>query len=100
MKNAAIYAYQAYPEPYGLEKQIEQGKKYCLDHSLTLVAIYQEDAGKREQRSRLLEAAKARAFAVVVVRDLSRFSRNAIEFLTIIHELQKIGIVIQTTETV
>ncbi len=68
-------------------------------HSLTLVAIYQEEAGKREQRSRMLTAAKAGAFAVVVVRDLSRFSRNTTEFMTIIDQLQEIGIALQTTQT-
>ena len=98
MKNAVIYAYQASPEKNGLETQIEHCKKYCLDNSLNVIAVYQEEVGNRTERARLLESAKAGGFEVVVVRDFSRFSRNSIELLDVTLQLKESGVEIQTLQ--
>ncbi|MCL2081186.1 MAG: recombinase family protein [Oscillospiraceae bacterium] len=71
---------------------------FASKNNLRLVKIYADEgiSGKqmknRAEFLRMLSDAKLGAFDMVVVKDISRFARNTVDFLTSIRELKSMGI--------
>lgn len=67
-----------------IENQIEIITKYCLDNNFEIVKIYQDDGYsgsnmKRPGFEEMMEDMKLKKFDTIIVKDLSRFSRNYLE---------------------
>ena len=81
---------------HSLDEQRETARAWCVSHGLTLGSEYQEaeSGGKitRSEYTRMLTAARSHSFAVLVIRDLSRFGRNRWEAMARLGELMLLGI--------
>lgn len=87
-KKAVIYTRcsveSVYTKKETIENQIEVITKYCLDNNFTIIKIYQDNgySGSTMQRPgivEMMEDMKLRKFDTIIVKDLSRFSRNYLE---------------------
>ncbi len=84
-----------------LENQIDFFGQYAEKHGYTLYRVYADEgiSGKqmknRNEFLRMIEDAKLHLFDMVVVKDISRFSRNTVDLLTAIRELKASGIEVQ-----
>lgn len=78
--------------------QKEFFEEYARKNGHTLVRLYADEGitgtslKKRTQFLRLLQDAKFGIFETVVVKDVSRFARNTVDFLQSIRELKSLGI--------
>lgn len=81
-----------------LENQKAFFEEYAKKHNLNLVKIYADRgiSGKalknREAFSLMLSESKSRIFDMLVVKDISRFARNTVDFLVGIRTLKSRGI--------
>lgn len=81
-----------------LEKQKEYFEEFAKKSNHTLVRMYADEgiSGKqiknRQEFLRMLKDAQAALFELVVVKDISRFSRNTVDFLNSIRQLKSINI--------
>ena len=72
--------------------------EYANKNGHTLVGIYADEGisgtslKKRKEFQRLMNDAKIGLFDMVVVKDISRFSRNTVDFLQSIRTLKSLGI--------
>lgn len=94
------------------EEQLESLKnqelffdEFSKKNNYTLIKIYADEgiSGKqmknRTQFMKMLEDAKNHAFDMVVVKDISRFSRNTVDFLQSIRQLKDEGVNVQFLST-
>ena len=76
-------------------------EEFAKRNNHTLLKIYCDegisgkDMTKRKAFLEMLEDAKLELFEMVVVKDISRFARNTLDFLTAIRELKKYNIEVQ-----
>ena len=81
-----------------LQHQKDFFEDFAKKNDLQLVRIYADEgiSGKsiknRDEFIRLMSDAEKHKFDMVVVKDISRFARNAVDFLTYIRKLKAIGI--------
>ena len=81
-----------------LENQKAFFEEYAKKHNLNLVKIYADRgiSGKalknREAFSLMLSESESHIFDMLVVKDISRFARNTVDFLTGIRKLRANGI--------
>lgn len=81
-----------------LAHQKEFFQTYAQTHGDELVGIYADEGisgtqmGKREQFQALMRDASRHAFEVVVVKDISRFARNTVDFLQSVRALKGLGV--------
>ncbi len=81
-----------------LEKQKEVFTDYAKVHGYDLVRLYADEGisgTKRKNRTAFLQMmtdAKAGQFQKVFVKDVSRLSRNTLDFLTTLRELKALGV--------
>lgn len=81
-----------------LKNQKEFFIRYATENKHDLIAIYADEGisgtslKKRNEFQRMMYDASNRQFDVVVVKDISRFSRNTVDFLQAIRELKSYGI--------
>lgn len=87
-KKAVIYARSSVESTYNkkesIENQVEFITKFCLDNGFTIVKVYQDDgfSGSSMRRpgiEEMMDDMKLRKFDTIIVKDLSRFSRNYLE---------------------
>ena len=84
--------------------QMEAITKYCLDHQIDLCAAYSDEAESgtntnREGFRALVEAAERHEFDAVVVYDISRGSRDVVDWFAFRKAMRAAGIqVISTTQ--
>lgn len=84
-----------------LANQRDFFEKFAAKTGHTLVKIYSDEgiSGKqmknRKEFLQLLEDAKSDLFDMVAVKDVSRFARNTVDFLTAIRELKALNIEVQ-----
>ncbi|GHU97876.1 serine recombinase [Clostridia bacterium] len=75
--------------------------EYAVKNNHTLVRLYADEGisgksiKKREQFLRMLGEARNGLFDMVVVKDISRFARNTVDFLNSIRQLKLMGIGVQ-----
>lgn len=79
------------------EKQLEELWKFAESKGLKVTnAYYEVSSGTAHVHGRtiwhMLEDAKENQFNTVVIRDISRISRNATEALDVLNELKELGI--------
>ena len=81
-----------------LDNQKRFFAEYAQKHNHKLVRVYADEGisgtrlKKRTEFLRLLADAKLGLFEAVVVKDISRFARNTVDFLQSIRELKSLGI--------
>ena len=81
-----------------LAKQKEYFGKFASDNGYELYGIYADEgiSGKQVKKrikfQEMLEDARLKKFEVVAVKDISRFSRNTVDFLKVVRELKSIGV--------
>lgn len=81
-----------------LDMQIRFFEQYAAEHQLTLVEVYADEGisgtkiKKREAFLRLMADAPAGGFDTVLVKDISRFARNTVDFLQSIRRLRSLEI--------
>lgn len=81
-----------------LSHQKEFFQDYAWRNGYELVDIYADEGisgtrlQKREQFQRLLEDARQHCFELVVVKDISRFARNTVDFLQSVRALKALGV--------
>lgn len=81
-----------------LEHQKEFFTEYAVKNGHKLVRLYADEGisgtslKKRTEFQRLLQDAKLGIFQMVVVKDISRFARNTVDFLQSIRTLKSLGI--------
>jgi DNA invertase Pin-like site-specific DNA recombinase len=81
-----------------LENQKTFFEEYARIHNYDLVKLYTDEGisgtklKKRKAFNRMLADARLGKFEMVFVKDISRFARNAVDFLTSIRELNSLGI--------
>lgn len=84
-----------------LENQKAFFEDFAKKHKYTLVKIYADEgiSGKqmdnRAEFLRMLSDASQNIFDMVVVKDISRFARNTVDFLTAVRSLREMGIEVQ-----
>lgn len=87
-KKAVIYTRSSVESTYtkkeSIENQVEFITKFCLDNEFTIVKVYQDDgfSGSSMRRpgiEEMMDDMKLRKFDTIIVKDLSRFSRNYLE---------------------
>ena len=87
-KKAVIYTRSsvesAYTKKETIEYQIEFITKFCLDNNFAIIKIYQDDGysgstTKRPSFEEMMQDMMLRKFDTIIVKDLSRFSRNYLE---------------------
>jgi site-specific DNA recombinase len=109
-KRAALYkrvsSQAQVRDGYSLEFQEEIMRAYCERDGLTVVEVY-EDGGRtgsntqREGLQRLVHDAKARKFDLVLIFRVDRFSREPLDLLYLVHQLNLLGIALKSvTEAV
>jgi DNA invertase Pin-like site-specific DNA recombinase len=102
-KRAVLYARVAVGDADGasreLWEQLDQCRDYALAQDWTVIAELHEDergvsglALDPPQLATVRRMAQAQEFDVLIVRDLSRISRNVTTYLTVEQELQRVGI--------
>src|SRR5438552_1640269 len=84
-------------EKYGLSSQLRELRAVAKREGYTIVAEYVDDGVSgatldRPQLARLREAARARAFDVVLVHAVDRLSRDLLNQLIVTEELRSLGI--------
>src|SRR5437667_3400080 len=97
---AALYARvstEEQAEKYGLSSQLRELRAVAKREGYTIVAEYVDDGVSgatldRPQLARLREAARARAFDVVLVHAVDRLSRDLLNQLIVTEELRSLGI--------
>lgn len=81
-----------------LEHQKEFFSEYAEKHGHTLIRLYADEGisgtslKKRNEFLRLIKDARLGLFESVVVKDISRFARNTVDFLQSIRELKALGV--------
>ena len=81
-----------------LEKQIEFFNEFTKKNGYELYKLYADEgiSGKqikhRKQFQQMMIDAKAKKFAKVVVKDVSRFARNTVDLLQSVRELKSYGV--------
>ena len=81
-----------------LEAQKKFFEEYASRNGYNLFKIYSDEGisgtkiKKRESFKRLMEDAKKGQFNIVIVKDISRFARNTVDFLQSIRQLKALGI--------
>ncbi len=81
-----------------LKNQYDFFKDFADKNGHTLVNIYSDEGVSGKQLSRrtgfikMLEDAEKHLFDMLVVKDISRFARNTVDFLTSIRKLKSLGI--------
>ena len=81
-----------------LENQKEFFSEYAEKHGHTLIRLYADEGisgtslKKRNEFLRLIKDARLGLFESVVVKDISRFARNTVDFLQSIRELKALGV--------
>ncbi|WP_167632479.1 recombinase family protein [Mariprofundus ferrooxydans] len=80
-----------------LEAQRAKIEAYCLLHDLELLEVLQDESSAksidgRPAMKRLLKLARSRAVDAVVTVKLDRMFRNTVEAITVIPELQALGV--------
>ena len=81
-----------------LENQKKFFYEYAKSNNHTLVRLYADEGisgtslKKRVQFQKLMEDAKLGIFEMVVVKDISRFARNTVDFLSSVRTLKGLGI--------
>lgn len=81
-----------------LAHQKEFFEAYAQTNGYELVQVYADEGisgtqmGKREQFQALLRDAARHAFELVVVKDISRFARNTVDFLQSVRALKELGV--------
>ena len=84
-----------------LENQRIFFEEFAKRNNHTLLNVYSDegisgkDMTKRKSFQEMLKDAKLGLFEMVVVKDISRFARNTVDFLTAIRELKKENIEVQ-----
>lgn len=84
-----------------LENQKEFFIDFAKKHNYKLINLYADEgiSGKqtrnRTQFLKMLEDSKLKIFDMVVVKDISRFARNTVDFLNSIRQLKSEGIEVQ-----
>lgn len=95
-KRAVIYTRcsvdSAYTKKESVENQIEVISKYCLDNDFKIIKIYQDDGYSGSNINRpafqeMINDMKLKKFDTIVVKDLSRFSRNYLEAARYLDEI-------------
>ncbi len=77
-----------------LENQVSFFKSYTQQHGLEIYTIYTDDGvsakslKKRDNFNRMVSDAKKGHFKKILVKDISRFARNTLDFLSVIRELK------------
>ena len=104
-KRAAIYAYSASQDPnqnIATDTQIHECLEYAQEQGYQVIKgqTYQEEVGdnNRPLLMNLREAAKLGLFDVLIVRNMNRISRRQVQVLEIIHELETLGIAIESVQ--
>ena len=81
-----------------LKNQKEFFIRYATENNHDLIAIYADEGisgtslRKRNEFKKMMYDASNKQFDSVVVKDISRFSRNTVDFLQAIRELKSYGI--------
>ena len=81
-----------------LKNQMDFFKSYAENHGHRLVSLYADEGisgtslKNREEFKRLMRDAEKGIFDTVVVKDISRFARNTVDFLVNIRKLKELGI--------
>ncbi len=81
-----------------LEAQKKFFEEYTNKNGYKLLKIYSDEGisgtkiKKRESFQKLMEDAKKGLFNIVIVKDISRFARNTVDFLQSIRQLKALGI--------
>ncbi len=81
-----------------LAAQQEFFKEYAQKNDLDLLPLYADEGisgtnlKNRKAFNKMMEDAKKGMFEVLFVKDISRFARNAVDFLTSIRKLKSMGI--------
>ncbi|MCL2797145.1 MAG: recombinase family protein [Firmicutes bacterium] len=84
-----------------LENQKTFFGEYAAKHNYNLVRLYPDEGvsgkqiKKREKFLQMMGDAKLGLFDMVVVKDISRFARNTVDFLNSIRQLKALGIGVQ-----
>lgn len=71
---------------------------YAMRNNYNLIELYTDEGisgtklKNRKAFNRMMEDAKSDKFSIVFVKDISRFARNAVDFLQSIRELKALGI--------
>jgi DNA invertase Pin-like site-specific DNA recombinase len=102
MSRAAIYARRSSQDAkdgQSIEGQIEVCRGVVTNEGYTLVGTYMDDAVRgttliRDGLTNCLEAAEQGKFDVLVIEDLSRLGRRQVPLLTLLSELEELGITI------
>ncbi|MFI8712162.1 recombinase family protein [Brevibacillus brevis] len=102
IKTIAIYARvsteEQAEEGYSILAQLDTLKKYARQHGYIVSKEYKDEGisgktiQKRPQLQQLLRDAKQGLFQEVIVWKINRISRNQLDLLTIVDELQKHGV--------
>ncbi len=97
-QRAALYkrvsSYAQVKEGYSLQFQAEIMRDFCQRQGLEVAAVY-EDSGRtgsnteREGLQQLVKDAKTRSFEVVLIFRVDRFSRDPLDLLYLVQELNK-----------
>ncbi|MDK0291586.1 recombinase family protein [Salmonella enterica] len=85
------------------DTQLEEIKKYCIQNDYELIGSYQDldisgGTDNRPDFQRLFEDARKEKFEVVVVYNLSRFSRNVQHTISYVQELSDLDIDFASTK--
>ncbi|HCS72614.1 MAG TPA: recombinase family protein, partial [Clostridiales bacterium] len=81
-----------------LDNQIEYFKDICKNRNYELYKIYPDEGisgkqlSKRPEFLKMMRDARARKFGAILVKDVSRFARNTVDFLLSIRELKAMDI--------
>ncbi len=81
-----------------LEMQKQFFEDYAQQNNYQLVELYTDEGisgtklKNRKAFNRMMQDAKLGKFSIVFVKDISRFARNAVDFLQSIRELKSLGI--------
>ncbi len=98
---AAIYARvsteEQFEEGHSIDAQLRLTREFCERKGWTVVAEYTDPGWsgrtlKRPHMQELLTHARAKAFDVIVVHKLDRLSRSLVDTLTLLNDLNKVGV--------
>ena len=99
MTRAAIYArYSSHAQnDESIEQQLAECERYAADHALSIVATYADRAisgrsDKRPEFQKMIRAAEAGDFAVVIAYKSNRIARNMLHALQYEARLDKCGV--------
>lgn len=102
MKTVAIYARvsteEQAEEGYSIQAQLDTLRQYAKQNRYIVSKEYKDEGisgksiQKRPQLQQLLRDAKQGLFQEVIVWKINRISRNQLDLLTIVDELQKHGV--------